>query len=150
MFGIQSTLIAGSIGAVATLFCYAQWQTAERETAIMTARLQAAEQMVTTQKAALDEQAQTLSTLREISAAMQTQNDYLMNQRDQADAKTQQALDQIATLRATEKSAALKNPYLRGNFAHERLNDSLQRIARKAISNGQGENHTGAAKTDPD
>ncbi|NQY36567.1 MAG: hypothetical protein HRT37_16660 [Alteromonadaceae bacterium] len=142
MLGIKSTFISIGVGLLATLFCYSQWQAAKNETAMMLVQLQASEQLVTSQKEALKEQGNTLETFKQFSKTMQQQNDNLSKKRDDADAKTEQALQIIADLRASEKSAALQNPYLRGNFARDRLVSSMQRITGETHSNSQDPDNT--------
>jgi hypothetical protein len=105
---------------------------------------------VTTQKTALEQQAQSLDTFNTLAETAQVQINNLTTERDSAHAKTQQALQNIEALKASEIKLALKNPYVRGRFAYDRINDSSQRIARKADTYGRSKNDPSVARANND
>ena len=147
MFGIQSTLVSLAIGAASTLYFYTQYLSAQNEVLVIHAKLQTSEQLVTTQKTALQQQSQTLDTFKTLSETAQVQINNLTTERDTANAKTEQAIQDIEALRASEKKLALENPYARGNLAYDRINDSLQRIAGKADTHGRDKNDPSVARS---
>jgi hypothetical protein len=117
---------------------------------IIHAKLQTSEQLVTTQKTALEQQAQSLDTFNTLAETAQVQINNLTTEKDSAHAKTQQALQNIEALKASEIKLALKNPYVRGRFAYDRINDSSQRIARKADTYGRSKNDPSVARANND
>jgi hypothetical protein len=142
--------ISLAIGAASTLYFYTQYLAAQNEVLITHPKLQTSEQLVTTQKTALEQQAQSLDTFNTLAETAQVQINNLTTERDSAHAKTQQALQNIEALKASEIKLALKNPYVRGRFAYDRINDSSQRIARKTDTYGRSKNDPSVARANND
>lgn len=135
MFGLQSALAVLIIGALSTGYFYVQTVRLEADLAKMETKLQASEQLSTTLKTQINEQSEVIQQFKEIQASAKSQIQQLTQERDEANGRTSEALQQIAALRSTEKKWALQDPYATGNRAFKRLDSSMRRIAGETDNN---------------
>lgn len=136
LFGIQSTAISLLIGAAGTGYFYVQTVKLERDLNAADTQLQAQMQLSQVLQEQVEQQKSVIGTFEAIQRQTEQQIQTLTEERNQANERTASAQQEIADLRASEKSSALQDPYGRGNSAAKRLNDSLQRIAGKEDNNG--------------
>ena len=136
MFGIKSTLITAGIGISAVAGVAFLWKAEE----LKAAKLEAQLEMIRTElvqsesnnlslKTQLTKQNKDIARLQTLAEVNQEKINELENDRDDAREETAKAIDQINQLRAKELELARQKPFARGNLAHKRLSDSMQRIA---------------------
>ncbi|KZZ42734.1 MAG: hypothetical protein MK185_17075 [Saccharospirillaceae bacterium] len=136
MFGIKSTLITAGVGIAAVATMAFLWKSEELKAAKLETRLE----MIRTElvqsksnnlslKTQLTKQNKDLARLQTLAEVNQEKINELEHDRDDARKETATAIDQINQLRSKELEMARQQPYSRGNLAHKRLSDSMQRIA---------------------
>ena len=136
MLGVQATLVSIAVGAMATGYFYVQTLKLENKLSGYDKELQYKEQLAQTLEEQLKAQKRVIDIFEASQATTNQQLERLTQQKDDANARTELAQQEILALRSKEKRWALQDPYGSGGRAYSRLDNSLQRIAGKANNDG--------------
>ena len=136
MLGVQATLVSIAVGAMATGYFYVQTLKLENKLSGYDKELQYKEQLAKTLEEQLKAQKRVIDIFEANQATTSQQLERLTQQKDDANARTELAQQEILALRSKEKRWALQDPYGSGGRAYSRLDSSLQRIAGKANNDG--------------
>lgn len=137
MLGLKSTLFTGAIGLAAALVLAFLWKSEQAKSARLEGELRQAVANTETLKTAVADQKAAFEKVAELANGNSEHVQELMQERENANSETARARAEIDALRAAEVNRALQAPFGRGNFAHERLTYSLQRIS--GATGGTGE-----------
>ncbi len=152
MFGLKATLITGAVGLAATLVLAFLWKSEQVKVARLETEVKAIEgELDLSQennnllKGEIAEQKDDFDRVLSMMEKNAEKINELEQERDNARLETAKTISEINSLRAAETQRAIAAPFQRGNLAHERLTNSLRRIAGKTSGTDTGGEHSSIA-----